>query len=69
VPAIGIPAHTIVRLVPDGPHLVITGAGAMHNGKVITLTLRFRSAGLVRVTALVTNPQDTGGQNAYMNMD
>ena len=67
VPAIGIPAHGIIRLVPDGPHLVITGAGAMHNGKVITLTLRFRSAGLLSVSALVTNPQDTSGGNTYMN--
>jgi copper(I)-binding protein len=69
VPAIGIPAHGLIRLVPDGPHLVITGAGAMHNGKVITLTLRFRSAGVLNVSALVTNPQDTGGNNAYMNID
>jgi copper(I)-binding protein len=69
VPAIGIPARNILRLIPDGPHLVITGAGAMQNGKVITLTLRFRHAGVVRVSALVTNPQDTGGDNAYMNMD
>lgn len=68
VPAIGIPANTIVRLVPDGPHLVITGAGPMHNGKVITLTLRFRYAGVLNVGALVTNPQDTGGNNAYMNI-
>jgi copper(I)-binding protein len=69
VPAIAIPAHGITRLVPDGPHLVVTGAGPMRNGKVITLTLRFRIAGLLNVTALVTNPQDTGGDNAYMNID
>lgn len=69
VPAIAIPAHDVTRLVPDGPHLVITGAGAMHNGKMITLTLRFRLGGVLSVSALVTNPQDTGGQNAYMNID
>ncbi|HEY2578902.1 MAG TPA: copper chaperone PCu(A)C [Streptosporangiaceae bacterium] len=69
VPAIAIPADTILRLVPDGPHLAVAGAGAMHNGKLITLTLRFRHAGVLSVSALVTNPQDTGGNNAYMNMD
>lgn len=69
VPAIAIPAHGLIRLVPDGPHLVITGAGAMHNGKLVTLTLRFRSAGLLSVTALVTNPQDTSGGNTYMSFD
>jgi copper(I)-binding protein len=69
VPAIGIPSGGVTRLVPDGPHLVITGAGPLDNGKVITLTLRFKDAGTLSATALVTNPQDTGGSNAYLNMD
>jgi copper(I)-binding protein len=67
VPVIGIPAHNILRLVPDGPHLLITGAGALQNGKVITITLRFRHGGVVSSTALVTNPQDTQGGNYSMN--
>jgi copper(I)-binding protein len=67
VPAISIPAHSILPLVPDGPHLMITGAGRMQNGKEITLTLRFRHAGIVTVGALVTNPQDTASSNYFMN--
>jgi copper(I)-binding protein len=67
MPAIGLPAHTTVRLVPDGPHLLITGVGPLQGGKAITLTLEFRHAGPVRVTALVTNPQQTGSGNYFMN--
>jgi copper(I)-binding protein len=68
VPAIVLPPHTTVRLVPDGPHLLITGIGHVQNGKVITLTLEFTHAGPVQVTALVTNPSQTGGNgNYFMN--
>jgi hypothetical protein len=69
VPVLSIPARTIVRLIPDGPHLLVTSAGSLQNGKLVTLYLRFRHAGVVSVGALVTNPQDTGGANAYMDMD
>jgi copper(I)-binding protein len=67
VTAIGVPAHSMVRLVPDGPHLVLTGMGTLSNGKLLTLTLRFAHGAPVRVTALITNPQDTSGSNYQMN--
>ena len=57
-----------VRLVPDGPHLLISGIGPLRNGKVITLTLTFRHASPVRVPALVTDPsQSDGNTNYFMN--
>ena len=68
VPAIRLPANTTVRLVPDGPHLLISGIGPLRNGKVITLTLTFRHASPVRVPALVTDPsQSDGNTNYFMN--
>jgi len=66
IPAISIPAHGTVRLIPDGLHLLITGAGPMHGGKDITLTLVFAHAGAVSVLAQVTNPQ-TGGSSYFLN--
>ena len=65
VPAISLPANTTVRLVPDGPHLVISGIGHLQNGKVITLTLTFRHASPVRVPALVTDPSKSGPNTNY----
>jgi copper(I)-binding protein len=65
VPAIGLPAGATVRLVPDGPHLLIRGIGPLRNGKVITLTLRFRHASPVRVPALVTDPSQARGNDNY----
>ena len=63
-----LPANTTVRLVPDGPHLLISGIGPLRNGKVITLTLTFRHASAVRVPALVTDPsQSDGNTNYFMN--
>lgn len=68
VPAITLPPDATVRLVPDGPHLLISGIGRLQNGKVITLTLTFRHAGPVRVPAIVTNPSQTSGNgNYFMN--
>ena len=68
VAAINLPANTTVRLVPDGPHLLISGIGPLRNGKVITLTLTFMHAGAVRVPALVTDPsQSDGNTNYFMN--
>jgi copper(I)-binding protein len=66
IPAISIPAHNTIRLIPDGQHLLITGAGPMHGGKDITLTLVFAHAGTVSVVAQVTNPQ-TGGSSYFLN--
>jgi periplasmic copper chaperone A len=67
VGSIAIPPESVLRLVPDGPHLLITGAGPMQNGKAITLTLVFSHGGALSVTAVVTNPQDTQGSNYSMN--
>ena len=56
VPAITIPAGATIRLVPDGPHLLISGAGPMRSGKDITLTLVFARASSLSVQAYVNNP-------------
>jgi copper(I)-binding protein len=66
IPAISIPGHNILRLVPNSVHLLITGARPMHGGKDITLTLVFARAGSVSVIAQVTNPE-TGGSSYFMN--
>jgi periplasmic copper chaperone A len=66
VPDIRIPADRTIRLVPNGYHLVITGARPMHAGKEITLTLTFAHAGQLEVPATVTNPQ-TGGASYFTN--
>jgi copper(I)-binding protein len=56
VKAIPIPAHSTVKMVPDGPHMLITGLGPVRGGKDITLTLVFARAGRVSVPAPVINP-------------
>lgn len=66
VPSIDIPAGTLVQLVPNSYHLLITGAGPMQDGKDITLTLKFAHAGSVTVLALVTNPAN-GGASYFLN--
>jgi copper(I)-binding protein len=66
VPDIGIAAGAVVQLVPDGPHLLITGARPMRGNTSITLTLVFARAGPVSVQADVTNPQ-TGGGSYFLN--
>jgi copper(I)-binding protein len=66
IPAISIPADATVRLVPDGLHMLITGAGPMRGGKDITLTLTFAHAGPISVVAQVTNPA-TGGSSYFLN--
>jgi copper(I)-binding protein len=53
-------------MAPDGIHMLITGAGPMHGGKDITLTLVFARAGPVSVVAQVTNPQ-SGGSSYFLN--
>jgi copper(I)-binding protein len=57
-----IPAHTLIRLNPDGFHLVITRSGPMRAGTEITLTLVFAKAGPVSVGIPVEDPA-TGGSS------
>jgi copper(I)-binding protein len=66
VASIAVPGHTLIRLVPNGYHLVITDSGPMKSGTEITLTLRFARSGTYRVSAQVTNPQ-TGGASYFLN--
>ncbi len=61
VPDIPIPANSLVQLIPDSYHLLITGAGPMQDGKDITLRLTFAHAGTITILALVTNPETGGG--------
>jgi copper(I)-binding protein len=63
---IPIPANSLVQLNPDNYHLLITGAGPMHDGKDIMLQLTFANAGTITVIALVTNPE-TGGGSYFLN--
>ena len=63
---IPIPANTMTLLNPDTFHLLITGAGAMHDGKDIMLRLTFANAGPVTVIAMVTNPE-SGGSSYFLN--
>lgn len=58
---IAVPKQSMVQLVPNSYHLVITGAVPLVDGKDITLYLRFAHAGVVTVLALVTNPSNGGG--------
>jgi copper(I)-binding protein len=64
--SITIPAHSTVQMVPDGYHMLITGAGPIRGGKDITLTLVFAHAGRVSVVAQVTDPS-TGGSSYFLN--
>jgi len=66
VGSIAIPAHSTVAMVPDGYHMLITGAGPIRGGKDITLTLVFAHAGRVSVVAQVTNPS-SGGSSYFLN--
>jgi copper(I)-binding protein len=66
VTSITIPGHALIRLVPNGYHLVIDNSGPMKGGTEITLTLRFARSGTFQVPAQVTNPQ-TGGASYFLN--
>jgi len=66
VPDIPIPADSLVQLNPDTYHLLITGAGQMHDGKDIMLRLTFADAGTITILALVTNPE-SGGSSYFLN--
>jgi periplasmic copper chaperone A len=63
---IPIPADSLVQLNPDSYHLLITGAGPMHDGKDIMLQLTFADAGTITIVALVTNPE-SGGSSYFLN--
>jgi periplasmic copper chaperone A len=65
VPDIPIPANSMTRLNPDSYHLLITGAGAMPDGKDITLRLTFANAGTVTILAMVINPQSGNGSSYF----
>jgi copper(I)-binding protein len=64
--SIPVPSQATTQLVPNSYHLLITGEGPLHDGKDITLTLKFAHAGSVTVLALVTNPQN-GGSSYFLN--
>lgn len=66
VPDISIPADSLLRLSPDGSHLLIAGAGPMKGGTQITLTLTFAKGGTMSVVAEVTNPE-SGGSSYFLN--
>jgi copper(I)-binding protein len=66
IPAIRVPAHDVIRLVPNSMHLLVTGARSMRGVKEITLTLAFAHAGTMSVIAQVTNPA-TGGSSYFLN--
>ena len=63
---IPIPADSTTQLIPNSYHLLITGAGPMHDGKDITLRLTFAHAGTITILALVTNPE-SGGSSYFLN--
>jgi copper(I)-binding protein len=66
VPSVNVPAHGALAMDPNGVHMIITGAGPMHGGKDITLTLVFAHAGRVTVIAQVTN-SESGGSSYFLN--
>jgi periplasmic copper chaperone A len=66
VTSIPIPADATTQLIPNGYHLLISGAAAMHDGKDIQLTLKFAHASSMTIYALVTNPQN-GGSSYFLN--
>jgi copper(I)-binding protein len=66
VASVSVPGHATLAMVPDGVHMLITGAGPLHGGQAITLTLVFARAGPVSVVAQVTNPQ-SGGSSYFLN--
>jgi copper(I)-binding protein len=61
VSSIPLVAGQTTEMDPDSYHLLISGAGAMHDGKDIQLTLKFADSAPVTVNALVTSPDNGGG--------
>jgi copper(I)-binding protein len=66
VTSIPIPSDATTQLIPNSFHLLISGAGAMHDGKDIQLTLKFAHAAPLTIYALVTDPQN-GGSSYFLN--
>jgi periplasmic copper chaperone A len=66
VTSIPLPSDATTQLIPNSYHLLISGAGPMHDGKDIQLTLRFAHGTAITVYALVTNPQN-GGASYFLN--
>ncbi len=66
VTSIPLVADATTQLIPNSYHLLISGAGAMHDGKDIKLTLNFAHAAPITVYALVTDPQN-GGSSYFLN--
>ena len=66
VTSIPVAADSTTQLIPNSYHLLISGAGPMHDGKDIQLTLKFAHSGAVTIYALVTNPQN-GGASYFLN--
>ena len=66
ISSIAIPARSNLAMVPNGYHMLITGAGPIRGGQEITLTLVFVHAGRVPVVAQVTDPA-TGGSTYFLN--
>ena len=66
ISSVRVPGHATLAMRPDGIHMLITGAGPMHGGKDITLTLDFAHGGPVSVVATVTDPQ-SGGSSYFLN--
>jgi copper(I)-binding protein len=66
VTSIPIASDSTTQLIPNGYHLLISGAAPMHDGKDIQLTLKFAHASPVTIYALVTNPQN-GGSSYFLN--
>jgi hypothetical protein len=66
VPDIPVPADSMLQLIPNSYHLLISVSGAMHDGKDIKLRLTFAHAGTITILALVTNPE-SGGSSYFLN--
>jgi periplasmic copper chaperone A len=66
VTSIPLPSDATTELIPNSYHLLISGAGPMHDGKDIQLTLKFAHGAPVTIYALVTNPQN-GGSSYFLN--
>ncbi len=66
VASIQLPSDTSVELQPTSYHLLISGAGAMHDGKDIQLTFHFAHSAPITTYALVTNPEN-GGSSYFLN--
>jgi copper(I)-binding protein len=58
---LAIPAHSMIRLGPNGLHLAIIHSGHLIPGRNITLTLVFARGGRLKVAAPVTNLLGRGG--------